>query len=163
MPIEHSVQIRQAVESDMPLIVSLINALADYEKLQGPDAKAVERLRKHGFGEPGYFKVLLAEIDGNAVGYAFYFFTYSTFLAQPTLYLEDLFVLPEHRKRGVGFRLMKELAKIAVSEECGRMDWAVLDWNQSAIDFYDRLSAVQLNDWIVCRLTGDPLSKLAKE
>src|SRR6516162_8452924 len=113
MPIDQNIQIRQALESDMPLIVSLINALADYEKLEGPDARAVERLRRHGFGEPCYFKVLLAEVDGKAVGYAFYFFTYSTFLAQPTLYLEDLFVLPEHRKRGIGFLLMKALAKIA--------------------------------------------------
>ncbi|HZS47039.1 MAG TPA: GNAT family N-acetyltransferase [Blastocatellia bacterium] len=163
MPIDNSLRIRPAVENDMPLIVSLVNALADYEKLEGPDAAAVERLRKHGFGEPCYFKVLLAEIDGRAAGYAFYFFTYSTFLAKPTLYLEDLFVLPEYRKRGVGYLLMKELAKIAVNEDCGRLDWAVLDWNQNAIDFYNRLGAVQLNDWIVCRLTGEPLTNLAKE
>ena len=161
MPIDNSVTIRAAVEADMTAIVSLINALADYENLEGPDAEAVARLRQHGFGEPTYFKVLLAENDGKAVGYAFYFFTYSTFLAKPTLYLEDLFVLPEYRKHGIGYRLMKELARIAVEKDCGRMDWAVLDWNQPSIDFYDRLSAVQLKDWIVTRLTGEPLANLA--
>jgi GNAT superfamily N-acetyltransferase len=161
MPIDDAVTVRPTTEADMPLIVSLINALAEYEKLEGPDAEAVERLRKHGFSEPEYFKVILAEKDGQPVGYAFYFFTYSTFLARPTLYLEDLFVLPDYRKLGIGFRLMKELAKIAVERGCGRMDWAVLDWNQSAIDFYDRLKAVQLTDWIVTRLTGDPLTELA--
>src|SRR5437870_2231234 len=149
MPIDYTVRIRVAVEVDMPLIVSLINALAEYEHLEGPDDEAVARLRKHGFGEPSYFKVLLAEKDGKAVGYAFYFYTYSTFLARPTLYLEDLFILPDYRNLGIGFRLMKELAKIALDKECGRLDWTVLDWNQPAIDFYDRLSAVQLKDWIV--------------
>jgi len=161
MPIDHSVTIRSAVEADMPSIVNLISALADYENLEGPNAEAIARLRKHGFGEPTYFQVLLAEKDGKAVAYAIYFFTYSTFLAQPTLYLEDLFVLPEYRSLGIGFRLMKELAKVAIERECGRLDWTVLDWNQSAIDFYDRLKAVQLKDWIVTRLTGEPLTKLA--
>jgi len=163
MPIDNSVTVRAAVEADMPLIVSLIGALADYENLEGPDAEAVARLRKHGFGEPTYFKVLLAEKDGKAVAYAFYFFTYSTFLAKPTLYLEDVFVLPDYRKHGIGFRLMKDLAKIAVEKDCGRLDWTVLDWNQSAIDFYDRLGALPLKDWIVTRLTGEPLARVAAD
>src|SRR4051812_17422266 len=102
MPIDDAVTIRPAVETDMAAIISLIGALADYENLEGPDAEAVARLRTHGFGEPVYFKVLLAEKDDKAVGYAFYFFTYSTFLAKPTLYLEDLFVLSEYRKLGIG-------------------------------------------------------------
>ena len=115
----------------------------------------------HGFGRRRYFETLICRRGGRPIGFALYFFTYSTFLARPTLYLEDLFVLPEERGRGAGQALLRALARIAVRRRCGRMEWAVLDWNRPAIRFYQRLGAELRRDWILTRLTGTPLARLA--
>jgi GNAT superfamily N-acetyltransferase len=117
---------------------------------------------EHGFGPQPRFEAYLAEYEGAAVGYALVFETYSTFLAQPTLYLEDLFVRPEARRRGAGTALLRFLAREALSRGCGRMEWTVLDWNELAQGVYNRLGAHQLDDWRLCRLTGDSLRELAE-
>lgn len=157
----HTASIRVARESDAPTVLELIRALADYERLAHEVAATEADLQRHLFSERPAAEVLLAEIDGDSAGFALYFQTYSTFTGQPGLYLEDLFVRPEHRGRGIGKALLKHLASIAVERGYARMEWAVLDWNQPAIDFYDSLGARPLDDWITYRLTGDPLQRLA--
>ena len=126
---------------------------------------ATEALFKEfGFGNTAYFQALLAENDRNdAIGFALYFFKFSTFLGKPTLHLEDLFVLPEYRGRGIGKSLLKRLAAIAVDKNCGRMEWDVLDWNKPAIEFYESIEAIPLSDWVTYRLTGQNLKNLANE
>ena len=121
-----------------------------------------ERIRRHGFGRRRYFEALLCRRDRVAVGLALYFFTYSTFLGRPTLYLEDLFVLPEERGRGAGRALLGELARIAVRRGCGRMEWTVLDWNTASIRFYRKLGAQLRKEWILTRLTGGALKRLGR-
>jgi GNAT superfamily N-acetyltransferase len=122
----------------------------------------LDRVRRHGFGRRPYFETLICRRAGRPVGFALYFFTYSTFLARPSLYLEDLFVLPEERGTGAGQALLRALARIALGRGCGRMEWAVLDWNRPAIRFYQRLGARLRKEWILTRLTGAPLRKLAR-
>jgi GNAT superfamily N-acetyltransferase len=122
----------------------------------------VARVRAHGFGRRRYFETLICRRAGRPVGFALYFFTYSTFLARPTLYLEDLFVLPAERGAGAGRALLGALARIAVRRGCGRLEWAVLDWNRPAIGFYKRLGAKLHRQWIITRLTGAPLRRLAR-
>ena len=155
-------RIRQATKRDAPTIVALIRGLAAYEKLAHECEATVERIRRHGFGARRYFETLICERAGVAVGFALYFFTFSTFLARPTLYLEDLFVLPEARGKGAGRALLSALARIAVRKGCGRMEWAVLDWNTPSIGFYERLGAKVRREWLLTRLTGAPLQKLAR-
>ena len=155
--------IRTARPADVPTILQLIGALADYERLAHEVAATETDLRRHLFSERPAAEVLLAESDGQSAGFALYFQTYSTFTGQPGLYLEDLFVRPEHRGNGIGKALLRQLASIAVERGYARMEWAVLDWNQPAIDFYDSLGARPLDDWITYRLTGDPLQRLAGE
>lgn len=155
------VQIRPATRSDADVFLRLVDALADYERLPRPTAAARERLLRDGFGETRRFRAHLAEVDGRAIGYAITFQTYSSFLALPTLYLEDLFVLPEERRHGVGTVLFRYLAAEAVREGCGRMEWVVLDWNQLAIDFYDKLGATRLDEWSTYRLAGEQLERVA--
>jgi GNAT superfamily N-acetyltransferase len=157
-----SVAVRQARHDDAPRILVLVDALADYERLPRPDAGARERLRRDGFGPSPRFELLVGERDGATVGYALFFETYSSFLARPTLYLEDLFVHPDHRKCGLGLALFRAVATEAVRRECGRMEWAVLTWNRLAIDFYERLGAVALEDWRTFRLTGEALGAVAQ-
>jgi GNAT superfamily N-acetyltransferase len=157
-----SVAVRQARHDDAPRILELVDALADYERLPRPDAGARERLRRDGFGPSPRFELLVGERDGATVGYALFFETYSSFLARPTLYLEDLFVHPDHRKCGLGLALFRAVATEAVRRECGRMEWAVLTWNRLAIDFYERLGAVALEDWRTFRLTGEALGAVAQ-
>src|SRR6478672_2431065 len=140
--------IRKATANDADLLISLILGLAEFERLEPPDQAAQERLVADAFGPHPRFEVFLAQTEGNVAGYAFVFETYSTFLALPTLYLEDLFVLPEFRGRRVGYALMLFVAREAVRRGCGRLDWVVLDWNQSAINFYERLGAKHLPDWL---------------
>ena len=152
--------VRPLEPRDVPRLLDLIDGLADYEKLARPDAEARERLA--GDAASGRFRTLLAELDGQVVGYAIYFFTYSTFLARPTLYLEDIFVLPERRGQGAGKALFRACAAEAVRQECGRMEWQVLDWNQPSIDFYERAGARLQKEWIPCRLTGDALRRVAE-
>jgi GNAT superfamily N-acetyltransferase len=141
--------------------VSLILGLAEYEKLPPPNVDAQQRLLNDAFGDRPRFEIFLAEVDGRPVAYAFVFETYSTFLAMPTLYLEDLFVLPEYRGRAVGYAIMRFLAREAYGRGCGRMEWVVLDWNRPAIDFYERMGAQHLSEWLTYRLDRDALSRLA--
>jgi GNAT superfamily N-acetyltransferase len=152
--------IRPARPADVGVILELIRALADYEKLSGEVVATEERLRTSLFpatGEAPAAYCVLAEVEGVAVGFALYFFNYSTFLAKPGLYLEDLFVRPEFRGRGCGKALLLHLARLANQRGCGRMEWSVLDWNQPAIDFYESLGARRMKEWQICRLTGEAL------
>ena len=153
--------IRPATPADIPAIIHLIRALSDYEKLSHQVVVDEARLREHLFGARPYAEVLLAEEAGHVVGYALSFHTYSTFLGRPSLYLEDLFVLPEHRGRGHGKALLARLARIAVERGCGRFEWMVLDWNTPAIQFYESLGAALAPEWQLCRMTGDALQQFA--
>lgn len=153
--------IRPAVPADIDVFLELVDALADYEKLERPSQAARERLAVDGFGENPRFRPFLAELDGRVVGYAITFHTYSSFLALPTLFLEDLFVLPDARRNGVGSAFFRFLAAEAVRQGCGRMEWVVLDWNQLAIDFYEKLGARRLSDWYTYRLTGEELQRIS--
>jgi GNAT superfamily N-acetyltransferase len=153
--------IRPATSADIPSIIQLIRALSDYEKLSDQVVVNEAQLREHLFGPRPYAEVLLAEEAGRVVGYALFFHTYSTFLGRPSLYLEDLFVLPEHRGRGHGKGLLARLAGLAVERGCGRFEWMVLDWNTPAIQFYESLGAVVAPEWKLCRMTGDALRRFA--
>lgn len=157
-----TVAVRKARRDDAPRVLELVDALADYERLPRPDAGARERLLRDGFGASPRFELLVGERDGALAGYALFFETYSSFLARPTLYLEDLFVHPDHRKSGLGLALFRAVASEAVRRECGRMEWAVLTWNRLAIDFYERLGAVALQEWRTFRLAGDALGAVAQ-
>jgi GNAT superfamily N-acetyltransferase len=151
------VLIRKLLPADVGRLLELIDGLADYEKLARPDAAARERLAADAIGTPPRFWTLLAEVDGLVVGYAIYFFTYSTFRARPTLYLEDVFVLPEHRGVGAGLALFRAVARQAVANDCARMEWQVLAWNEPSIAFYQRLGAQHLEAWLPFRLDDDAL------
>jgi GNAT superfamily N-acetyltransferase len=153
-----STMIRACAARDLPAVIELMRGLADFEKLPGPDEAAAARM--HRDFEARRFSVLVAEDKGRVVGYALYFFTYSTFVGRPSLYLEDLFVLPEQRGNGVGERFMRALAAEAVEQGCGRFEWTVLEWNVRAQEFYRSLGAELLHDWRVCRLDGERLAKL---
>lgn len=153
--------IRNAVETDAPEILALIRALAAYER--APDAvKATEAdLREHGFGPDPYFQCLIAEEDGKAAGFALYFFDYSTWMGRPGIYLEDIFVYPEFRGRGIGKALLQRVAAVAVEKGCTRLKWEVLDWNTPAIEFYSAMGAEFMNEWRTMRVTGEDLQRLA--
>ena len=156
-----TISIRPARPNDVPTVASLIRALSQYEKLEHEVTMTEDKLRASMFGPRPYAEALLAEEDGTPVGFALFFHNYSTFLAQPGLYLEDLYVLESHRGNGIGKALLVHLAKIAVERNCGRMEWAVLDWNVDAIGFYEKLGAKPNSEWTVYRLTGDSLNGLA--
>jgi GNAT superfamily N-acetyltransferase len=150
--------VRPLTPSDLDEFVRLIEALAEYEHLTPPDAEARQRLAADAVATPPRFFALLAEMDGRAVGYAVFFETYSTFLARPTLYLEDLFVLPSLRGRGAGAALFRACAAEAVRRGCERMEWQVLAWNDLALGFYEHLGATAMHeDWLSYRLTGESL------
>ncbi|MFB2922125.1 GNAT family N-acetyltransferase [Aerosakkonema funiforme] len=153
--------VRSATPADVPTLFHLIKALAEYEKLSHAVVGNIESLESHLFGERPYVEAILAELSGETVGFALFFHNYSTFLTKPGIYLEDLFVLPEYRGRGIGKALLTHVAKLAVSRDCGRMEWSVLDWNEPAIAFYQRMGAAVLPDWRICRVTGDSLTNLA--
>jgi GNAT superfamily N-acetyltransferase len=153
--------IRTATADDVPLILGFIRDLAIYEKLLPEVVATEETLRRTLFGDPPAAHVVIAEVAGQPAGFALYFFNYSTFLAQPGLYLEDLFVKPEFRERGIGKVLLLHLAKIANARGCGRMEWSVLDWNQPAIEFYEKIGARRMKEWQTCRLTGQALAQYA--
>jgi GNAT superfamily N-acetyltransferase len=155
--------VRFAVAEDVPLILRFIRGLAEYEKLSHAVTATEEQLRETLFGGRRVAEVLLGECRGEAAGFALFFHNYSTFLGRPGIYLEDLFVLPEMRGRGFGKILLASLARLAVERQCGRVEWAVLDWNEPSIGFYKKLGAVPLDDWTVFRLTGDAMTDLAKE
>jgi GNAT superfamily N-acetyltransferase len=155
--------IRPAVVADVPAIAELIRGLARYEKLEQAVTMTEELLEKNLFGEKRFAETLLAEAAGQPIGFALFFHNFSTFLALPGIYLEDLFVVPEHRGRGVGRALLKALARIAVERGSGRLEWSVLDWNRDAIGFYERLGAKPNSEWTVYRLAGEALTKLGRE
>ena len=156
-----SCSIRAATEADAPLILDFIRGLAVYEKLAHEVVATEEAFRATVFVLPPAAHVVIAEVNGQPAGFALYFFNYSTFLAKPGLYLEDLFVKPEYRGAGTGKALLLHLAKIANARGCGRMEWTVLDWNEPAIKFYDSLGARRMNEWKICRLTGPALTQYA--
>jgi GNAT superfamily N-acetyltransferase len=155
--------IRPAEAADVPVIAELIRALASFEKLEHEVTMTEERLAENLFGRHSYAETLLAEVTGVAVGFALFFHNFSTFLAQPGIYLEDLFVVPEYRGRGIGRALLKQLAHVAVERGCGRLEWSVLDWNRDAIGFYERLGARPNSEWTVYRLAGEALKALGRE
>lgn len=158
---DKSVRIRVAVRDDVGTILRFIRELAVYERLSDQCIAEEDQLAESLFGEMKFAEVLLAELEGRLVGFALFFHNFSTFLAKPGLYLEDLFVEPEFRGFGVGKALLRELAKIAVDRGCGRMEWWVLDWNEPAIEFYKTLGAEPMSDWTVFRLSGESLKSLA--
>ncbi len=145
----------------MPLILDLIKALAEYERLAHEVIATEALVRESLFGPTAHAQAVIARVSGQAVGFAIWFSTYSTFLSRPGIYLEDLFVLPEWRGNGIGKALLRHLARIAVDRGCGRIEWSVLDWNESAISFYRGLGARPMNEWTVYRLTGDAIARLA--
>lgn len=155
--------IRSASETDLPVIRQLIRDLAEYERAPNEATATEEGLREVLFGEKPSAHVLLALEDEVAVGFAVYFFNFSTWLGRPGLYLEDLFVRPEIRGKGYGRALLQHLAQIAHERGCGRMEWAVLDWNEPAIGFYKKLGAKPMDEWTVFRLTSDGIAQLATE
>lgn len=157
-----SLRLSRGTERDVPVILALIRGLAEYERLAHQVEATAGRVRRHGFGPRRYFETVICRRGRTPVGFALYFFTYSTFMARPTLYLEDLFVLPDERGRGAGRALLRALARIAVRRGCGRMEWAVLDWNAPAIRFYKRLGAGLRREWILTRITGPALARLAR-
>lgn len=145
----------------MPLILELIRSLAEYERLADQVMATEERLRVSLFGARPAAEVLIARVDGTGVGFAVFFHNYSTFLARAGLYLEDLFVRPEWRSRGIGQALLRAVARVAVERDCGRMEWSVLDWNAPAIRVYQATGALPMDEWTVYRLTGDALTRFA--
>jgi len=156
-----SIAIVPAGPDDVPKILEMIRGLAEYERLSHQAVATEDSIRTSLFGPRPFAEVVLAYSGSTPIGFALFFHNFSTFLGRPGLYLEDLFVLSEWRGRGVGRRLLTHLASIAVERGCGRMEWAVLDWNESAIGFYRRLGAEMLDDWRICRLTGDALDRAA--
>ena len=158
------IRIVEATERDVPVIREMIRGLAEYEHLLDMFVATEDALRETLFGERPGAEVLLAYLDGECVGFALFFPNYSTFLARPGLYLEDLFVKPHARRQGVGRALLRRLAGIARDRGYGRMEWSVLDWNQLAIDFYEKkLGAVMMREWRIFRLTGEGIEKLAAD
>lgn len=153
--------IRPGTRRDVPVILGMIRGLARYERLAHQVEATAAGIARHGFGRRRFFETLICRERGRPVGFALYFFTYSTFLGRPSLWLEDLFVVPEARGRGAGRALLRALARIAVRRGCGRMEWTVLQWNRPAIRFYRRLGAGLRREWILTRLTGPPLRRLA--
>lgn len=156
------VRIVRATERDVPAILALIEGLAEYEKLSAEVTATEAGLRESLFGRNPAAEVLVAWADAAPVGFAVYFQNYSTFLGRPGIYLEDLFVLPEWRRRGHGRRLLAEVARVALERKCGRLEWAVLDWNEPALQFYRSLGAKAMDEWTVYRLTGDAIRRLAE-
>jgi len=154
--------IRRTTEADIPVILDLIRQLADYEREPSAVVATEEGLREVLFGPQRSAETLLALEKDRPVGFAVYFYNFSTWLGRPGLYLEDLFVLPSERGKGYGRALLERLAQIAHERGCGRMEWAVLDWNEPAIQFYKKLGAAPMNEWTVFRLTQDGIARLAR-
>jgi GNAT superfamily N-acetyltransferase len=154
------IEVRKIQPAEAPALVQLIDALADYEKLSPPDTEAKARLIRDLFSERPRVESYLAFVDEVPVGYTFIFETYSTFLALPTLYLEDLFVLPDYRSKKVGSALFRAMVQEAHKRGCGRMEWTVLDWNQLAIDFYERYGAKHMREWLPHRLVRADMDRI---
>lgn len=158
-----TLRIEPATERDLPAIVHLVRQLARYEKLEHAIVASEDDFRHALFGAERNAYALMAFVDNAPVGFALYFYNFSTFLGKRGIYLEDIYVEPEHRGRGIGSTLLKRLARVAKEQNCGRMEWSVLTWNQPSIDFYHRLGAVTLDDWRIFRLHGEPLEQLGLE
>ena len=156
-----SISISAAAPDDVPVILAFIRGLAEYEKLAHACVATEDTLRRTLFGERPAAEVLIARSDDTPVGFALFFQSYSTFLAKPGIYLEDLFVLPEYRGRGAGKALLVRIAEVARERDCGRLEWSVLDWNAPAIEFYRRLGARVMPDWRICRMTAAEFERLA--
>lgn len=154
-------RIAPATEAEVPLVLGFIRKLAEYEKLEHAVTATEDDLRRCLFGERPVAEALLAWWDGQPAGFAVFFHNFSTFLGKPGIYLEDLFVEPPLRGKGIGKALLARLAATAMQRGCGRLEWAVLDWNAPSIEFYKKLGAVAMNEWTVYRLTGDALNRLA--
>jgi GNAT superfamily N-acetyltransferase len=155
-------EIRPASREDVPLLLELIGALAEYERLRDEVVLDGALLEQHLFGERPAAEAVIAEVDGAAVGYALFFPTFSTFLGRPGLWLEDLFVLPAHRRGGLGRALLLHVAQVAVERGCGRLEWSALDWNEPALAFYRELGARVLPEWHLHRLDGPALTAVAR-
>ena len=155
--------IRPATPDDTSTICELIRALAEYERLSHQVVLDEARLREHLFGTRPFAEVLLAEDAGQVVGFALFFHNYSTFLGRPGIYLEDIFVRPEHRGKGHGKAMLRTIARIAVERRCGRLEWAVLDWNEPSIAFYRSLGAKPMDEWTTFRMTGEAIERLARD
>ncbi len=158
-----ALRIAAATEADVPVLLAFIRKLAEYEKLTDQVTATEEHVRAAMFGPGRVAEALLAYLDGEPVAFAVFFHNFSTFLGRPGIYLEDLFVDPPYRGKGIGKALLIELARLARARNCGRLEWAVLDWNDSAIEFYRSLGAVPMDDWTIFRLTGDALARLADQ
>jgi GNAT superfamily N-acetyltransferase len=158
-----AIRIEPATERDVPVVLSLIRALADYEKLSDAVIATEDDLRRSLFGDNARAHVVIAYVGDTAAGFAVWFHNYSTFLGKAGVYLEDLFVRPDYRRRGIGRRLLVHLARLAVDRECGRMEWSVLGWNETAIRLYRSIGARPMHEWTVFRLTDDALARLADE
>lgn len=155
-------RIRPAARADVPLLLELIGALADYERMRDDVVLDAALLERHLFGERPAAEAVIAEAGGEAVGYALFFPTFSTFLGRPGIWLEDLFVLPERRGGGIGRALLEHLAQVAVTRDCGRLEWSALDWNEPALSFYRGLGARVLPEWHLHRLDGAALAAVAR-
>jgi GNAT superfamily N-acetyltransferase len=153
--------IRKATAEDAPQILEFIRALATFEREPDAVTATVEGLIRDGFGERPFYECLIADHDGKPAGFAFYFFNYSTWVGRPGIYVEDLFVLPEFRRLGIGRELLKQVAAIALENGCQRLQWQVLDWNTPAIDFYRALGAEFMDEWRTVRVNGEALGRLA--
>ena len=154
------IRVLEATEADVPVILEMIQGLAEYEKLSHMVTATEEQLRATLFGARPGAEVLLAYLDGECAGFSLFFPNYSTFLAKPGIYLEDLFVKPHARGRGLGLALLTRIAQLAVQRGCGRVEWSVLDWNEPSIGFYKKLGAVPMDEWTTFRLTGEALQAL---
>jgi GNAT superfamily N-acetyltransferase len=152
--------LRPATPADLPIIVGLIRELAAFEQLEHLVAVTPESLRPHLFGERPVAEAVVGEVGGAVVAFALFFTNFSTFLGQPGLYLEDLYVQPAHRGSGLGKALLKHLGALALARGCGRFEWSVLDWNENAIRFYERMGATVMPEWRICRVAGAALSAL---
>jgi GNAT superfamily N-acetyltransferase len=156
-----AIDIRRAEEHEVPLVMRFVRALGEYERLAHEITGTEAEMREALFGPRPYAEVIFACLKGEPVGFALFCYNFSTFLARPGIHLEDLFVLPEHRGKGIGQRLLQWLARETVQRRCGRLEWAVLDWNEPSIRFYDSLGARAMKEWITYRLTGDALASVA--
>ncbi|MBV6626324.1 MAG: GNAT family N-acetyltransferase [Rivularia sp. (in: Bacteria)] len=160
MTTESDLILRLAQPEDCDVLFELIKGLAEYEKLSDAVTGSPAKLKEHLFGSKKYAEAILAEVNGQGAGFALFFHNYSTFLTQPGIYLEDLFILQEYRQQGIGKALLREIARIAVERNCGRLEWSVLNWNEPAKVFYRHMGADILEDWQICRVTGESLKEL---
>ena len=161
MSVTSNFMIRTGTEEDAPVIFSLITELAEYEHLAHEVAASVDDIRKTLFGERPFAETLIGENDGLPISFALFFYNFSTFLGKPGIYLEDLYVQPEHRGKGFGSKMLAHIAALAKERNCGRFEWSVLNWNTPAIRTYEKLGATPMKEWILYRLSGGALDRLA--